>query len=127
MLPYGEHFKRQRRLIQEYMSSKNLYHFRALQELEAATLVQEILGNPDAYSKFTKRYVSRIDVAGVSNEVFMDRFSAGVIMKLAYGYTITSVNDEFVVTADRALTGTVQQASGLMMVDLIPFGASRFL
>jgi cytochrome P450 len=42
-------------------------------------------------------------------------------MKLAYGYTITSVNDEFVVTADRALTGTVQQASGLMMVDLIPF------
>jgi hypothetical protein len=69
------------------------------------------------------RSISHLNMSPTSErvETTMHRFAAGSILKLAYGHTVKSIEDQFVVTADRAASRTVEAGSpGSLIVDLFP-------
>ena len=52
----------------------------------------------------------------------MSRFAAGMIIKITYGHTVTSIDDRYVQLAETAASGTLELGSaGAMIVDFIPF------
>ncbi|ETW79741.1 cytochrome P450 monooxygenase 105 [Heterobasidion irregulare TC 32-1] len=101
-LPYGERFRKHRRLIQEAFSPQAILAFRPLQRMEACTLLLGLLESPDSFMGHVRR------------------FSAATIMKIAYGHTVNSVDELYVRLAEEAATDTVNSGSpGSMLVDFL--------
>jgi hypothetical protein len=49
-----------------------------------------------------------------------ERFAAGSIIRLAYGHTVNSFEDPYLVTARRTTKAAVEGASSAMLVDFFP-------
>ncbi|TFY65416.1 hypothetical protein EVG20_g5603 [Dentipellis fragilis] len=102
-MPYGERFRKHRRLIQNYFSEQSILAYRPLQRKECATLLSGILKKPDDYALAIKR------------------FSAATIMKIAYGHNVESVDDMYVRLAEDAVTdSTATGGIGSILVDFFP-------
>jgi cytochrome P450 len=57
--PYGDRFRKQRRLLNEYMNPQVLRRYYPLQELSTARLVRDVIKSPDALNAHVKRCASR--------------------------------------------------------------------
>ncbi|EGN94698.1 hypothetical protein SERLA73DRAFT_187752 [Serpula lacrymans var. lacrymans S7.3] len=102
-MPYGDRFRRHRRLIQDHFSRSMVESFRPIQTQEVHNLLNGLLENPELFSTHIRR------------------FAAGTIMQIAYGHTVDSVEDKYIKLADEALTATVNYGSpGSQLVDLVP-------
>ena len=49
-----------------------------------------------------------------------NRFAAGSIIRLAYGHTVKSLDDEYVATAQYTTKATVEASSSAVLVDFFP-------
>ncbi|KAI0060162.1 cytochrome P450 [Artomyces pyxidatus] len=102
-LPYGDRFRKHRRLIQDHFSAQAIVDFRSLQRKEAYTLLEGLFETPDDFIRHIRR------------------FAAGTIMKIAYGHTVKSVDELYVRLAEEAGIDTVTAVSpGAMLVDFFP-------
>ncbi|KAH9936920.1 cytochrome P450 [Amylocystis lapponica] len=102
--PYGERFRRHRRWIHDALEGKDkLQTIRALQRREAYNLLSGLMQTPHAFRTHLQRYV------------------AALIMEIAYGHTVTSMDDKYIELADRATNETNEAGSaGSMLVDFFP-------
>ncbi|KAA1466823.1 cytochrome P450 [Dentipellis sp. KUC8613] len=102
-MPYGERFRKHRRLIQDHFNQQAALEFRPLQRRESCLLLAGLLDAPDAFDRHVRR------------------FAAGTIMKIAYGHTVNSVDELYVGLAEDAATDTVKDLTpGSMLVDFFP-------
>ncbi|PSR76828.1 hypothetical protein PHLCEN_2v8209 [Hermanssonia centrifuga] len=89
-LPYGEKFRKQRKWFQAAFQSKTALHaFQALQRRETYVLLTGLTDSSNAFRSHLKRY------------------AAAIIVEIAYGHTVSSLEDEYIEIADRATTETV--------------------
>jgi hypothetical protein len=113
-------------MIQEGFNANAIPAFREVQENEAAHFLDGMSTTPDVFPQHVRRSVYIPSHTSNSIETTLHRFAAGSIVKLAYGHTVESIDDEFVVTADRAASRSVEAGSpGSMIVDLFP--ACKFI
>ncbi|KAI0776600.1 cytochrome P450 [Trametes elegans] len=103
-LPYGERFRKHRKWLQDAFVSKDmLVAYRPIQRREMYGLLSGLCESP---------------------ELLFDhilRWAAGSIMEIAYGHRVTSIDDRYIMLAERATTETVRQGSpGSMLVDFFP-------
>ncbi|KAK0439095.1 cytochrome P450 [Armillaria borealis] len=75
LMPYGKLFHRHRKLFQTHFGRKECREYLPMQHQQAAILVKELMEKPDDY------------------DTIVGRFSAVVIMKIAYGYHISGEDD----------------------------------
>ncbi|CCL99826.1 uncharacterized protein FIBRA_01850 [Fibroporia radiculosa] len=104
-MTYGERFRKHRRWIADAFQNKDsLKSYRPLQYKETYILLSGLLQNPG-------------DV-----RLHLRRFAAAMIMKIAYGHTVTSIDDKYIHIAESAAKETVEAGGpGSMLVDFFPF------
>ncbi|KAF7331776.1 hypothetical protein MKEN_00057500 [Mycena kentingensis (nom. inval.)] len=104
LLPYGDRFRRFRRLFHNIIGSRNLMkQFHPMQELETRRFLRRVLAKPG-------------DVA-----THIRKAAGTIILHMAYGYETKENNDPFVQLADQATEQfSLATAPGGFMVDLIP-------
>ncbi|OSX56954.1 hypothetical protein POSPLADRAFT_1158493 [Postia placenta MAD-698-R-SB12] len=104
-MTYGDRFRKHRRWISNAFQDKHsLGSYRPLQRREAYMLLSGLLQSPELFRSHIKR------------------FAAAMILQIAYGHSVTSLDDKFIHLAERAGKETVEYGSaGVMLVDLFPF------
>ncbi|EGO28627.1 hypothetical protein SERLADRAFT_406107 [Serpula lacrymans var. lacrymans S7.9] len=103
LMPYGEPFRRHRRLIQDHFNRSMVESFRPLVTQEIHHLLNGFLTRPELFATHIRR------------------FAAGTIMQITYGHTVESIDDQYVKLADDALNASIDYGSaGSEIVDLIP-------
>ncbi|KAF8989155.1 cytochrome P450 [Cyathus striatus] len=103
MMPYGKRFQKHRRLLQEYLNEKQCVSYQPLQTKSTRHLLARLIDNPDNWMKH------------------LERFSAEIIVKIAYGIDIVD-NDPYLDIAENALISLTSCGSvGGTPVDFLPF------
>jgi len=103
-MPYGDRTRRHRRWMHDAMGSKNsVKNWAPMQRRVTYNLLSGLCDQPQALSRH------------------INRFAASSIVEMAYGHSITSLDDEYVLLADKAMEETVKGGfPGLMLVDFLP-------
>ncbi|EGN94699.1 hypothetical protein SERLA73DRAFT_187753 [Serpula lacrymans var. lacrymans S7.3] len=102
-MPYGDRFKRHRRLFQDHFSRSMVQSFRPIQTQEVHNLLNGLITRPEWFQTHVRR------------------FAAGTIMQIAYGHVVHSVEDPYVKLSDDALAATINYgAPGCALVDMVP-------
>ncbi|KAG5349725.1 hypothetical protein C0989_002160, partial [Termitomyces sp. Mn162] len=104
LMPYGDCFRRHRRLLHEMIGSKtSMRQFSQVQEVETHRFLQRVLANPadlDQHIRHTPR---------------------AIITRIAYGYEIKEKNDPFVELINKAISQfIITTKPGRYMVDFLP-------
>ncbi|KAL0947947.1 hypothetical protein HGRIS_010576 [Hohenbuehelia grisea] len=103
MLPYGQRFRRQRRMLHSPLTSKACFKWQGVQTNSARRLAKAILENSHDYDRL------------------FGWFSTTVIVKVAYGFDIESEEDEYVKLSDTtSLLLSHSGAPGSTLIDLFP-------
>ncbi|RDB15644.1 O-methylsterigmatocystin oxidoreductase [Hypsizygus marmoreus] len=107
-ISYNSRFKTYRKLMHQAFNAVATQSYWNIQELEARVLVNNLIRTPAKLSEHIRRN------------------AAGVIMKIAYGYTINEDDDHFVALAEESMrVGSLAGAPGFWLVDSFPI--LRFL
>ncbi|KAI0742389.1 cytochrome P450 [Daedaleopsis nitida] len=103
-LPYGERFRKHRKWLQDAFASKPvLASYRPIQRRETYVLLSGLCDSPELFMDHIKRW------------------AGAIILEIAYGYRVTSLNDRLVELAERTTVETVLGGSpGSMLVDFFP-------
>ncbi|KAI0027606.1 cytochrome P450 monooxygenase [Vararia minispora EC-137] len=103
-MPYGSRSRKHRKWILEYFSESALPNHYHVQREAVAGMLLGLLDNPKGFLEHVKL------------------FSAGVIIRIAYGHKIKSSDDRFFRLADEATEITVASGTsqGGLLVDFIP-------
>ncbi|PFH50357.1 hypothetical protein AMATHDRAFT_145202 [Amanita thiersii Skay4041] len=100
---YGPRFRKHRRFVNLTFNQRASLRLYPLQVQEAHTLIDGLIRSPELYIQHFRR------------------FAAATILKITYGRQITSVDDPFVLLAERAGTLTVESGSpAATLVDYFP-------
>ncbi|PCH38616.1 cytochrome P450 [Wolfiporia cocos MD-104 SS10] len=104
LLDYGDRWRMHRRWIQNTLSNKaSLVAWQIAQKREVSVLLISLIAEPDQFLKHVRRY------------------SAALIMEIAYGYTVKSADDQYVVTMTEAMEGVAGSGNaGATIVDFFP-------
>ncbi|KAJ7092962.1 cytochrome P450 [Mycena belliarum] len=101
---HNERFKRYRKLMHSAFNPAASQAYWEVQEQEARVLVDSILRSPSQLPEHLRRN------------------AAAVIMKIAYGYSVTRNDDHFVALAEEGMrVGSLAGAPGKWLVDSLPF------
>ncbi|RFU73869.1 cytochrome p450 [Trichoderma arundinaceum] len=103
LLPYNDLWRKGRRLMHSFASETIAPAYEPIQLLESSRLLRDLLANPSNYEKWFERY------------------SAGVILRLAYGKTVET-GDEDNVREILEVVHTVERVAspGVYLVDIFP-------
>lgn len=103
-IPYGEQWRKYRRMIQQYFNSRAIISYRPLQEYEVRKLLEDLRIDPQAYRRHVKRFI------------------ASVILTAAYGYQVASADDPFIELVERVTKMVLGPGlPGSSLVDYFPF------
>lgn len=122
-LPYGEKFRRQRKMMHRHFSSEAVVRFRPLQRSELFTLLENLVRSPENFSQHICRLVPLWPplLSCVPHNFDVCRATAGALTVAAYGYRVTSDNDPYVTLVERTNAMAVAfGAPGEAIVDFIP-------
>ncbi|KAH9856113.1 cytochrome P450 [Lenzites betulinus] len=103
-LPYGERFRKHRKWLQDAFASKGVVAtYRPIQRRETYTLLSGLCEQPELFMEHIKRW------------------AAAIIMEIAYGHRVTSLDDKYIALAEKTTVETVRAGSpGSMLVDFFP-------
>ncbi|KAF8884133.1 cytochrome P450 [Infundibulicybe gibba] len=103
-LQLGDQFKNQRKIFQRYFGGSKSQEYQPIQQEEARILVENLLGDPDDYDKYLRR------------------FAASIVIRIAYGHQISSDDDEYnVMSYNIASALDAAGPPGGTVVDFFPF------
>ncbi|KAJ7781604.1 cytochrome P450 [Mycena metata] len=104
LLPYGDRFRRFRRLFHNIIGSRAaIKQFLPIEEAETRRFLRRVLAKPGDLNKHIRK------TAGA------------VILRISHGYEVKEINDPFVQLAEQATEQfSLSTAPGGFMVDLIP-------
>ncbi|KAF9552269.1 cytochrome P450, partial [Agrocybe pediades] len=102
--PYGENFRRHRRLLNQYFHQKKCVSYQGVQKREAHRLIHSLAASPEKF------------------EDHLNRYSASIILNVAHGHQVQGEDDEYMKIAEAveyAITHCAPPGSNL--VDMFPF------
>ncbi|KAF7313515.1 hypothetical protein HMN09_00507400 [Mycena chlorophos] len=107
LLPYGDRFRRFRRLFHSIIGSRTaMKQFHPTEELETRRFLRRVLAKPDDLSKHIRK------------QVFIH---CAIILRISHGYEVKENNDPFVQLAEQATEQfSLSTAPGGFMVDFLP-------
>ena len=122
-LPYGDRFRKHRRLMQQHFNVQAVVNFRNLQKAEIYTLLQNLLIAPGQFRHHFHRYVITCSKRKAAHCLLMTStsLSSATMTMATYGHQVVSDDDEYVNLVERTNAITVQTGSpGGTPVDFFP-------
>ena len=119
LLPYGERWRKQRRLTLKFLGKKAVRSYQTVFKEELVIFHRNIWGSADELQEHIKRYrISALEKRFIHCLV---RLIGGTIAMVTYGHRVTEKNDSFLTLADHAINLTLSFGSpGTSMVDFFP-------
>ncbi|KAH9834412.1 cytochrome P450 [Rhodofomes roseus] len=104
IMPYGDQWRRHRKwFAAAFLDKKALDSYVPIQQRETHKLLAGLLESPDAFPAHVKRYIGAL------------------MMEIAYGHGVTSLDDEIVVLAEKAVGAATEAGSpAATLIDFIP-------
>jgi hypothetical protein len=119
----SERFRQYRRLLQSQLNPRAASTYVPLQTEELRKFLQGLLRTPDKFRTLIRRYCWLLEyMYGVSLKGG-SRNAGAVILKVTYGYTVDSDDDEFVRLADDRIRISEAASAPGWIVDSIPMRA----
>ncbi|KAJ8520580.1 hypothetical protein ONZ45_g2645 [Pleurotus djamor] len=110
LMPYGQRFRKQRKLLGPALSQKACIPFRPMQHENALLLVHELLKD-----------------GGENLDRVLSKFTTSVVMRIAIGHQVLSDDDEFVkIASDVGRAMNEGGVPGITAVDWFPFRQPLF-
>ncbi|KAI5122654.1 hypothetical protein M0805_007916 [Coniferiporia weirii] len=104
LLPYGDRFRKHRRMMQKHFGQQAITSFRPMQEDEVRKFLRHLLAKPENFLGHIHRLL------------------AGIIVLITYGHEVVPDDDALVGLVERALYLTASAGSaGTTPIDLFPF------
>ncbi|EKM54607.1 uncharacterized protein PHACADRAFT_210407 [Phanerochaete carnosa HHB-10118-sp] len=103
LLPYGEQFQKQRKFLQQAFTKQGCLAFRPSQLSQTHLLLKRIPQDPACYEDHVRR------------------FTAAVIMEIAYGHKVASDDDPYVDIAERTHKILMEAGHSLSILDFFPW------
>lgn len=107
LAPYGEAFRKARRVLNSALNSRVAKTYWPIQEGEVHSYLKRLLESPEHFREHIKRT------------------SGGIILKVAYGYSLEKSNDPVLPLVEAATDSFGRAVTGGHIVDYIPFRAHR--
>ncbi|KAF4615430.1 hypothetical protein D9613_003540 [Agrocybe pediades] len=105
--PYGDDFRRHRRLLNEYFHQKKCISYQAIQSQAAHKLLQNLVATPEKSHTHGNPH---------------KRYSVSIILRVAHGHEIVEENDPYLkIIEDVEYVNTHSAPPGSSFVDLFPF------
>ena len=82
-MPYGDRWRKHRRLIQQNFTPRTIVQYQPAQEYEIRKLLEDLRQEPEEFRRHVRRFI------------------ASVMLTVAYGYRVTSVDDPFIELIER--------------------------
>ena len=109
---YGERLRKLRRWTHDaFMSKQTLQTYVEVQLRETYILLAGLLESPDEFvSHFTRYAIAAVALFGIiiHLDTTLDRFTAATVSEIAYGHTVTSLDDKYIEYADKTASETVE-------------------
>ncbi|KAH8114932.1 cytochrome P450 [Phellopilus nigrolimitatus] len=103
LLPYGDRFRAQRRLMQQYLNSHAVISLRPVQAEQVGIMLKNLLNCPEEFRHH------------------INQMSSAVLVKVAYGHNIVSGEDKYISLAVDAMSRAVAAGiPGMTPVDVFP-------
>nr|BED43001.1 cytochrome P450 monooxygenase [Trametes versicolor] len=104
-LPYGDLYRKHRRWMADFMGKKStLEGYRHIQRREVLNFMQNLYQQPEKFTDHVHLYL------------------ASILLEIAYGMPVKSLDDELVRLADRAIIGANEAGRpGAVPVDFLPW------
>ncbi|EPS95640.1 hypothetical protein FOMPIDRAFT_146399 [Fomitopsis schrenkii] len=116
LMHYGDQWRRHRRWFQTaFQTTSALESYVELQHRESMRLVSDIIGISHDSEKKTG--------LEIGNTVFsaLKRYVGSLMLEIAYGHPVSSLDDEFIVLADSAISGSTETgAAASSLIDFFP-------
>ena len=130
LLPYGDRFRRYRRLFYKLIgSAAAMKQFNSVEEAEGLRFLRRVFNDPDNLAMHIRRH-AQIPVVLLLLHTHAIAFRAvgATILRITYGYEVQESKDPFVQLADQATEQfSFATAPGGFLVDLVPARGSIHL
>ncbi|KAJ3487101.1 hypothetical protein NLI96_g3767 [Meripilus lineatus] len=123
LMRYTPHYRKLRKWLHEaFMSKATLKTYIPIQRRETYVLLAGLMNTPEEFvSHFTRLALAQHPGPIAIPLLMSHRFTAGTIAEIAYGHTVTGLEDTYIHLSDKAAGATVEAGSpGSMLVDFIP-------
>lgn len=109
LAPYGEVFRRARKLINAALNSRTARTYWPIQEQSVHKFLGRLLKTPQDFREHIKMT------------------SSSIILKIAYGYQLQDINDPFLPLVEKATESFGRSITGGYWIDYLPFCKLAFL
>lgn len=122
LMPYGDKWRRHRRwLLDVIQNTKDIIDVSTMQQIQTARLLKGFVGSPDTFLTHIKLSIIPSRASWAFSAKHLHRWSAAMMMKLAYGFDVTTLKDEYIELIEEALKATTGSAGpASTLVDLFP-------
>lgn len=124
-MSYDDRYRRLRRWYQGSLENKAVLEgYRPVQTREIGRLLSSLIETPADSISHIKRYENDF-LTGINHFInHVVRFNGAVMLDIAYGHRVTSVDDEFMIFADKTIaTITALGSFAATLVDFFPISA----
>lgn len=121
-MPYHHpYFKTSRRLLQGSLNQRAVSTYQDIQEEEMRVLVRNLVASPEDFVAHFRRYVPSMRISGPNLNFNLSSNAGAVILKIAYGWTVTGTDDKFVAVMVEGFRISFEAARpGKWLVDTFP-------
>lgn len=96
MLPYGEEWRKYRKVLHSGLHARRAESYKDMQSLESKATMRDILLHPEAWDANIQRYISCSVRSLYIETTILFRYAASVAVSLSYGKRVHSM-DEWIV------------------------------
>ncbi|KAG5651044.1 hypothetical protein H0H81_010078 [Sphagnurus paluster] len=123
---YGDDFRMYRKMLQQYFSKSRSETYRPMQIREARILAQNLVSSPSRRGELLIRFLLFFFFLNWDKVNETDsRYSAAIIIEIAYGHRILTDNDPYVKIAEDVCHASAHSGPpGGTPVDIFPFRKS---
>ena len=123
-LPYGDRFRKHRKLVTQVLSAQAVLAYHDLQTNNTKKLIQGIFSEPNKFDHLVFRYVSFFLMAICS--LLFCRSSYSTLFQVTYGIDVEGDEDAVISLFAESLSRLVEEGPpGARMVDFLPFRKSQ--
>ena len=121
-MPYGDRFRKHRRLMSQVLNSQAVVAYRELQTNSTKGLLKSLLDSPERFDHHILRFVFADSFRCSNRHSSFHSQTYTTLMRMTYGISVVSDDDVLVAMIGETLNRVVSEGPpGTCMIDLFPF------
>lgn len=119
-MPYGDRFRKHRRLMKQVLNSQAILVYRDFQTNNTKQLLKNLLNGPEKFEQHILRFVPRL-YKKMRSHILIGRQAYTTLIRLTYGLNVVSDNDDLISIFAETIFQLIKEGTpGISIIDLFP-------